>query len=284
MAIDEDDIEETEEETPKAQKKGGKKGKKPAKQKELNATIFNGGPRNIPPRPEGAPKAVRARTFHTWVQSLCKRELQPHHFVCELPDGETKNVPLTRSKSGTVLVSECVSTIETFEPVNVEAFSRDENTDEEMTLGRWAFPKKPEDPNAVEALATPIPPGYLVEEGDSDAIRLVKATVHMIADAYRYNLDAMSRVMEVQANAFARERESTERTITAREKAAALRANRYRVAPANATDVPHGAEEEEEVEEPNGLFNTFMQTMMQEYARKSAAEAVATAAGAAKTP
>ena len=300
MAIDETDDEiETEEETPK--KKGKTKGKRrpggvPAGSPEV---ALNGGARVIPPKPPGVAAKIKARTFNGWVASLCKRESPPHHFVCELADGETKSIQLTKSRSGSVLIGECVSTIEMFEPVKVEGFSRNEDTGEEHTLGWWVFPAKegaPAEENATPALALAPMPGYLPEEGDSDAIRLLKSSVHMIADAYRYNaeankgmLDSMARVMEMQANAFARERESMTKTVQATENLARLKRDRFRIAAPGAADVVQGrdddgeAEAEEEArQEGNSLFDTMMQTAVTEFVRQkvtaSAAAAPATEA------
>lgn len=286
---EEEEVEETE--PPKAKRKRG-----PVPGSE--ATVNIGGARVHPPKPPGVAAKVKARTFHGWVGSLVKRETQPHHFVLELADGESKTILLTRSRNGSVLIGECISTIETFEPVLVEAFSRNEETNEETTLGRWVFPVKetPPDETATPRVSVPTMPGYLPEEGDSDDIRLLKTSVHMIADAYRYNaeankgmLDAMARVMEMQANAFARERESMTKTVQATEKLARIKRDKFRVSsgiPGASDVVSRGDDDDDEVEEhANGeqIFNAMAQTFATEYARRAASAASGVAAEAAAT-
>lgn len=314
MAIDENETEN--EETPSKSKGKARTKKAPASTKAVppappeteeppNARIFNGGNSTVPKhsKPAGVASKIKARTFLAWVTSLVKRETPPHHFVCELADGDTKSTLLTKSRSGNVLVGECVSTIETFEPVKVEAWARDEETAEENSLGWWVFPRKVEPPetttqdHTASFVMPPAPaPGYLPEEGDSEATRQMKTFTHLLADAYRYNaeatialvrhnadatkgmLDAMSRVMEMQANAFARERESLDRTVQTREKLAKLNAGKFRVA-ANATSASEAQnrqeEEEEEIEENSNdqLFGAFMHTVVTEFGRRTAAAA-----------
>ena len=321
MEIDDaDEIEETEKPAKKtkasevrAKKAAAKAPAPPAEPgtKPVDGRIFNGGARKMPEKPPGVARSVKARTFEGWVSSLTKRETPPHHFVLELQDGESKMIGLTKSRSGSVLVAECVSTIETFEPVKVEAFSRDEVSDEEMSLGQWVFPKpvpaeesvttEQQEQSAIPILSSP-PPGYLPNPDDSEAVRMLKTFTHLLSDAYRSNaeasislvrhnadanknmLDAMSRVMEMQANAFARERESIDRTVQTREKLAKLNAARVRIATsaAGASEIIANREdeEEEETEEANNeeLFGQFLTTFATEFARSKATQAAKAAA------
>jgi hypothetical protein len=302
MAIDEED-DETETEEDETPKKKGKKtpAKKTAKAKlppELDARPFAGGNSTVPlhTKPKGVAAKVRARTFETWVTGLMKRETPPHHFKLELPSGDEKPILLQRSRSGNILIGECISTIETFEPVKVEAFSRNEETDEEMSLGQWAFPPKIEDASTTETstgtgTSAPIPPGYLLSEDDTSIERMVKTCVHMIADAYRYNLEAMARVMESQAGAFAKERESMTRAMQAAEKTARIKASKYRVAAGvpNATEagaVDPGYEDEPEEESANDkLMQVMFDAAGRELAKKFTQEAApSTASSSSPTP
>jgi hypothetical protein len=306
MAIDEDEIEDDEDEDETPAKKG-KKGKKPptkapppAKRVSRSGAAvagsvdasMNGGHRDMPPKAKVS--GARARTFKNWVSGLAHREMPPAHFVCELSDGNEKTIPLQENKSGSAyLINECIQTIESYDPVKVEAIFVDED-DKEMSLGQWVFPKAPE-AEATEAVAgptgAPIAPGYFLSEDDSSVERMVKTCVHMIADAYRYNLEAMARVMETQANAFSKERESMTRAMQAAEKTARIKANsKFRVAAGipNASDAAAGHEDLEEQEIDDGGNNELMKVMFdavgREIAKKMSGEVPHTAPPPSTTP
>ena len=298
-----EEIEETEE--PEPEPKGRKRGKRFMSEEEQVERSLNGGPKPIPPKPPGVAAKVKARTFQGWVQSLCKRETPPHHFICELADGETKSSLLAKNKSGNPLVGECVSTIETFEPVKVEAFSRDADSGEEHSLGWWVFPVKAEPPveetvaSRAATMMAAIPPGFLTNTDDSESVSLLKLLAHLISDAYRLApqhqmlatkdlLDSMSRVMEMQANAFAVERESMGKAMQAAERLAKIRQNnKFRVAAGGvpgASDVVSNEDDEEETAAGGEqIFNTMAHVFATELAKRSAGAASAAATEAASS-
>jgi hypothetical protein len=295
---DDEDLEDEEDEKKKKTKKKPPGSRKPATPAAKAAAAGNGGPRVMPPKPKGAPKATAVRSFKAWVSNLAHRELPPSHFVCELESGDEKKVPLQRNRTGSkFLPAECIATIETYKPLKVEAIFVDED-DEEMSLGQWLFPREdtPDGETTTSAgivVSTPVP-GFTPDENDTDENSRFKLFAHLMADAYRYNaeankgmLDSMARVMEMQANAFAKERESMTRAMQAAEKTARIKAqSKFRVASgvANASDASPGSDHFDGEDEPEQDGNSeLMKVMFDAAGREFAKKFTQAAEGAPST-